>query len=976
MQGIGRKNKAAGWRHKSPARLALVLFATMSLVQAALGQITNTVTASGSHGGLPVTGQASESVSVAAAAPSMNVVKSGTLNDDDGNAGLTAGDSITYSLVVDNTGNVSLTGVVVTDPLASLALTSGDTANPGVLDPDEVWTYSASYILTALDISGSGGGDGDIDNTAVVDTNQLPDQPASASVTLTVPPSLDLEKSVISLTNPYPNIFEIEYSVRATNTGSTLISDIAVSDDLAAAFAPASLVGTPVATLSGFGGTGGVNPSYDGSATPAVLQGDVQLAASSTGEIRITARFNTATNAVNTINTAVASAPQLPSPVTSDDPSVTPGNPGDTNPTPLPVTDADRDGSPDGTESGGSDRDGDGTPDAQDYDPTGYFYCQADGRILSGGLVTVTNTGTGGSQSGVGTSSNITILADGSSGFYQFHVSADGIYRLTYTLPSGGVASTTRLAGPTLDLTSFLPANPGVLGSGETGSSGILASFTAAANPFHTEFAIEAGDPAVFNNNIPLENCGSPLLAASKTITSGPAQQPDGRTLVSFAMTVSNAGTEAAQNLTVADDLAGVFGAGLYAINAVALGSVPPGFAASINPAFDGNATTSLLTGGGTLAPGETATVNLTLLLSVPAGLYTNTVEAGGTSPVDNGALPPASASVDTPVATAVAASGIVVQKRAGVALVDRGQPVPYTLVIENRQATARSGIDIVDLVPVGFTYVAGSAVVDAAAIEPLLLGRELVWTGLTLPANGTVTITLSLTVGAAAAGPEFVNYLFARDAATGDTLSNVAEAKVRLRIEPVFDCPDIIGRVFDDANRDGYMQDGEKGIAGVRLATARGLLITTDAQGRFHIACPVVPDAAIGSNFIVKLDTRTLPQGYEVTSENPRTVRLTRGKLVKLNFGAAGLRLVEFGLDARSFENGSTRLKRTSLAAIDQLLSELASQQANLRITYSAQASDKLKDERLKLVASLVKAAFKARGGSYDLQIETRLKN
>ena len=66
------------------------------------------------------------------------------------------------------------------------------------------------------------------------------------------------------------------------------------------------------------------------------------------------------------------------------------------------------------------------------------------------------------------------------------------------------------------------------------------------------------------------------------------------------------------------------------------------------------------------------------------------------------------------------------------------------------------------------------------------------------------------------------------------------------------------------------------------------GVLITTDAEGRYHVPCAAIPDAAIGSNFLLKLDPRTLPTGYQVTSENPRDVRVTRGKVTVLNFGAA----------------------------------------------------------------------------------------
>jgi large repetitive protein len=103
-----------------------------------------------------------------------------------------------------------------------------------------------------------------------------------------------------------------------------------------------------------------------------------------------------------------------------------------------------------------------------------------------------------------------------------------------------------------------------------------------------------------------------------------------------------------------------------------------------------------------------------------------------------------------------------------------------------------------------------------------------------------------------------------------------------------VFDCSELLGKVFEDADRDGYQDENEPGVPGVRLVTVNGQLITTDAFGRYHIACAAVPDARIGSNFVLKLDSRTLPLGWDVTTDNPRSIRLTRGKFGELNFGVA----------------------------------------------------------------------------------------
>ena len=68
--------------------------------------------------------------------------------------------------------------------------------------------------------------------------------------------------------------------------------------------------------------------------------------------------------------------------------------------------------------------------------------------------------------------------------------------------------------------------------------------------------------------------------------------------------------------------------------------------------------------------------------------------------------------------------------------------------------------------------------------------------------------------------------------------------------------------------NRNGLQDEGERGIPGVRLATARGLLATTDQFGRFHITCAVTPHEGRGSNFVLKLDNRTLPTGFRVSTE------------------------------------------------------------------------------------------------------------
>ncbi|WGW05917.1 DUF7933 domain-containing protein [Tropicibacter oceani] len=185
-------------------------------------------------------------------------------------------------------------------------------------------------------------------------------------------------------------------------------------------------------------------------------------------------------------------------------------------PDPTPLADADGDGVPDLYESSSLDRDGDGIPDSQDYDPQGYFYCEDDGRIISGGGITV--SGPSGSNSSVGLSNDINIVQDGSSGSYQWFATRPGTYTVSYSYNlSEGQPSTARLSSGALDVTSILPANPGVLGATEFGSTGVLADASLAANPvFYSSFVIEAGDPHVLANNIPMTQCAeNPVSVAA-----------------------------------------------------------------------------------------------------------------------------------------------------------------------------------------------------------------------------------------------------------------------------------------------------------------------------------------------------------------------------------------------------------------------------------------------------------------------------
>jgi uncharacterized repeat protein (TIGR01451 family) len=316
---------------------------------------------------------------------------------------------------------------------------------------------------------------------------------------------------------------------------------------------------------------------------------------------------------------------------------------------------------------------------------------------------------------------------------------------------------------------------------------------------------------------------------------------------------------------------------------------------------------------------------------------------------------------------------GLVVTKTTQMETVSVGGLVPYTITVTNTQKVPLSGIDLHDQMPPGFKFRIGSATRNGAAAPPLVTGRALDWSGQTFAAQEKKTYTLVLAVGTGVGNGDYINQAWAANGPNGVVVSNIAAATVKIVPDPTFDCPDVIGKVFDDRNANGYQDEGELGIPGVRLSTVRGLFVTTDAEGRFHVPCPEIPNADRGSNFVMKLDDRTLPSGYRLTTENPRDVRLTAGKLSKLNFGATIHRVVRVEISDAAFEPGSTKLLPEWQKQIDTLPTELDRKPSVVRIAYApGQDSADLAQDRIADLRRKIQDRWQAEKGRYTLIIET----
>ncbi|MEQ1649727.1 MAG: hypothetical protein ABL898_14180, partial [Hyphomicrobiaceae bacterium] len=468
----------------------------------------------------------------------------------------------------------------------------------------------------------------------------------------------------------------------------------------------------------------------------------------------------------------------------------------------------------------------------------------------------------------------------------------------------------------------------------------------------------------------------------TSALTTAAVPNGDGTYTQRFRVVLRNTGNVDLRRVVALDNYQAQIptGSTVLAARMGAAASSTEGPLTTANANFTGTSTDpALFTGTGeNLEVGEEITVEFEIVFNPgpnpPGPLFENLVTA---ETEFNGGTPIAAIAVRTSAAPVMfeAQGPLTVTKTTPKADVTIGEIVPYTITVKSNVTFARTGLTVSDVIPAGFKYRDGSASIGGVAREPQRAGRELSWSNVTVPGNGTVIVKLMLVVGAGVGGGEFTNEAFVRDA-LGAVSSNVGKATVRIVGDPTFDCTDIIGKVFDDKNQDGAQDDSERGIANVRLATVRGQLITTDSEGRFHIACADIPESDRGTNFILKLDERTLPSGYRVTTENPRVIRITKGKMAKINFGASISRVARLDLTEGAFEVGSVRLKSQWLQGLGQVFAALKQDKSVLRIGYrrGAQEDGKLADQRVKAVEALIRERWVQDGGAYPLVIEAEV--
>jgi hypothetical protein len=124
-----------------------------------------------------------------------------------------------------------------------------------------------------------------------------------------------------------------------------------------------------------------------------------------------------------------------------------------------------------------------------------------------------------------------------------------------------------------------------------------------------------------------------------------------------------------------------------------------------------------------------------------------------------------------------------------------------------------------------------------------------------------------------------------------------------------------------------------------------------------------------------MKLDDRTLPSGFRMSTDQVQVKRATRGKALKFSFGASIHRVVAIDLSDPAFEPGSTTIRVQWRPRLDLLLAELRKAPSVLRLSYVADTEDaELVGRRVETVKRQLTEAWDASGSGYVLTIEPEI--
>ena len=292
-----------------------------------------------------------------------------------------------------------------------------------------------------------------------------------------------------------------------------------------------------------------------------------------------------------------------------------------------------------------------------------------------------------------------------------------------------------------------------------------------------------------------------------------------------------------------------------------------------------------------------------------------------------------------------ISPAGLIIEKTSEVRTAELGDYVNYTINIRNNGNSTAYNVELKDALPRGFDYVAGSLRVDAAKTNDFKAEGKYQVLGLGDLTSGTSkNITYRVLIGSTALGGDGINRAIAqgKDSETdGKTLTSL-EAHWPIEIERGVINTDgiIVGKVYHDINRDGIQQkeDGELGVAGVRIYMENGNFVVTDPEGKYNFY------GVSAKTHVLKVDRTTIPNATELVTQSNRNAGDAGSRFVDLKYGE--LHRADFGIvggmaDSTERLNAELVARSKSIGAKNDRLEQAVKSELTLDPDYNRDDKD-----------------------------------
>jgi len=192
------------------------------------------------------------------------------------------------------------------------------------------------------------------------------------------------------------------------------------------------------------------------------------------------------------------------------------------------------------------------------------------------------------------------------------------------------------------------------------------------------------------------------------------------------------------------------------------------------------------------------------------------------------------------------------------------GDVVTYRIEVHNPTVATVSNVTVRDRLPESFHYVPGTARVNVGSapeqpIEPETTVGNLIFHLGDLGPGTRARLLYRVRIGANAREGDMENVAVGSGIFPNGERSETGAARATVRVGGgVFSTRQvIIGRVFEDTNRNREFDTSDKPVSGARLYLTNGQSVITDSQGLYNF--PALGD---GSQ-VIALDPVTVPAGY-----------------------------------------------------------------------------------------------------------------